>query len=208
MQRVDDQAGRDLHQQVLGVGLAHPALAATRIAQVITRVIIHPVAAVHFGPGQAVATTPGLLLPAGRRRITVVRAAGMRRRAVAAGVMRRVSEGGAAANAVAVVKAMASKRVVFMEVPPSWPQHAALWREYRAVSVNEYGFGRHFSEQTARPAAAAGQQVTGPRPGLNLLQPSLHPTTGKDPSAGQCAPRARRPMRTPHLPARPGPKAG
>ncbi len=117
------------------------------------------------------------------------------------------AKAGAAANAVAALNAMASKRVVFMGMPPSWPQHAALWREYRAIHVNECGCRRCFSEQTARPAVAARQRIIGPRPGPSPLRPSLRPTTEKDPFAGQCAPRAMQPMRTPHLPARPGPKA-
>lgn len=94
MQGVDDQPGGDLHQQVLVVGLAHPAPVAARLTQVITRIVVHPVTAIHFGPRQALTTSPGFVLPARRRRITVVWAACMRWRAVAARVVRRIGEGG------------------------------------------------------------------------------------------------------------------
>ena len=180
------------------------ALAATRIAQVVARVVVYPVAAVHFGPGQAVATTPGLLLPARRRRIAVVRAACMRRRAVAAGVVRRIGEGGAAANAVAVVR--------------RW--QANVWSSWRCLrhgrgmrrcggnigrgSVNEYGCARHFPEHGVT-CSRRPERINGSRPGSVAPQP---PPSDRNRSIWRSTrPRAMRPTRTPHLPVRPGPKA-
>ncbi len=107
----------------------------------------------------------------------------------------------------AVVKAMASKRVVFMDMPPSWPQHAALWQEYRAVRVNEYGCRRYVPEQTARRAVAALNGSPGTARGRIRCGPASAQRQEKDPAGGRPGPRAMQPMRTPHLPARPGPKA-
>lgn len=93
MKGVDDHAGGDFHKQVVNIGLPDPTLTTAGIAQLVVCVIVHPIASVHLCPGDTLATLPRLLLPAWRWRVALVRSTGMRGRAIAARVVRRIGPG-------------------------------------------------------------------------------------------------------------------
>lgn len=92
MQSVDDQTSGNLDEKILGIRLSDPTATTPRIAQVIMRVVIHPVALINLSPRQTVATVPRFLLPTRRRCIPLVRTASMRWRTIAPRVLRRVGQ--------------------------------------------------------------------------------------------------------------------
>ncbi len=90
MQSIDDQTSGNLDKKILGIRLSNPTVATPRVAQVVMRIVIHPVATIDLSPRQTVATVPRFLPPTRRRCITFVRTTRMRRWTIAPRVVRRV----------------------------------------------------------------------------------------------------------------------
>ena len=127
MQGVDDQAGGDLHKQILRIGLSNPTMTTAGITQVVVGVIVYPVASVHFGPGQAVTTTPRLLLPSRRWRLAVMWSTGVGGGTIAPCVVRWVGPGGGNGQRGCGGQRDAKQTSGFHIDLQAQPQHAASW---------------------------------------------------------------------------------